>query len=417
MAQCLLTQRERGEFAAQNALFDQGLHVLGELPVVVLAAFQNAHAVADGDQRVGREIVERADFVGVARGEIPVHAAERQVVTKPLDVAAQRLDDGAVFGLFRNFLRGAPKALEHFFAPAVREGGQHLRRGQDGQGFDVLRAALGRHVEFAHRVDLVVEKLDAHGRAQRRPDVENAAAQRELADALDRFRARVAAFDKLFRECVQVKAVAERNVRHRAAQRVGRERSLHQTIDRRDQDWRFSGGKAAQRADALLLPAVGGEHAVAQLPFAREQQAHVLAEQLVQVARHAVCLVFVRADDQKRALCLVPHGSGELRAVHTRKARHGDGRCARVEREQQLAHLGKRCERFIEFVHSLHHAVSLLPQRAKGQIRRSRGGSCPWLSIILLYRLLAKSLCRFFKFWRQKAFSRCNGSVRRSRRR
>lgn len=96
--------------------------------------------------------------------------------------------------------------------------------------------------------------------------------------ALDRFRARVAAFDKLFRERVQVKAVAERNVRHRAAQRVGRERSLHQAVDRRDQDRRFSGGKAAQRADALLLPAVGGEHAVAQLPFAREQQAHVLTE-------------------------------------------------------------------------------------------------------------------------------------------
>ena len=53
MAQCLLTERERGKFAAQNALFDQGLHVLGELPVVVLAALQNAHAVADGDQRVG----------------------------------------------------------------------------------------------------------------------------------------------------------------------------------------------------------------------------------------------------------------------------------------------------------------------------------------------------------------------------
>ena len=207
------------------------------------------------------------------------------------------MDDGAVFGLFRDLLRGAPKALEHFFASAVREGGQHLRRGQDGQGFDVLRAALGRHVEFAHRVDLVVEKLDAHGRAQRRPDVENAAAQRELADALDGFRARVAAFDKLFRKRAQIKAVAERNVRHRAAQRVGRERSLHQTVNRRDQDRRFSGGKAAQRADALLLPAVGGEHAVAQLPFAREQQAHILAEQLVQVARHAVCLVFVRADE------------------------------------------------------------------------------------------------------------------------
>ena len=68
-----------------------------------------------------------------------------------------------------------------------------------------------------------------------------------------------------------------------------------------------------------------------------------------------------------------------------------------------IAHLGKRNERFVEFVHSLRHAVSLLPQRAKGQIRRSRGGSCPWSSVILLYRLLAKSLCRFFKFWRQKS--------------
>ena len=269
------------------------------------------------------------------------------------------------------------EAFEHLFAPAVRERGQHLRRGQDRQRFDVLRAALGREVEFAHRVDLVVKEFDAHRRAERRVDIQNSAAQGELAHTFDRFRARVAAFDKFFRERIQLEAVTEGDLRHRAAQDVGRERALHQRVGRCDQNGRSADGKAAQRADALLLPAVGGGHAVAQLPFAREEKAHILAQQLVQVARHAVRLVFVRADDQKGALRLLPHGGGKLRAVHTRKARHGDGRGARVEREQQLAHLGQRGERFVQLLHSLCHAVSLLPQRANGPIRRGRGGSHP----------------------------------------
>ena len=129
-----------------------------------------------------------------------------------------------------------------------------------------------------------------------------------------------------------------------------------------------------------LLKAVGGGNAVAQLPFARKQETYLLAEKLVQIARHAVRFVFIRADDEKGTLHLLPHGGRELCAVHAREAGHGDGRCARVKREQQLAHLGKRCERFIEFVHPLRHAVSLLPQRAKGPIRRARGGSHPKVS-------------------------------------
>ena len=377
VAQRLLTERKRSKFSAQNALFDQGLHVFGKLPVIVLAALQNAHAVADGDERIGGKVVERADLVGVAGGKITVHAAERQIICKALDVAAQRFYDGAVRRFFLDLLRGAGEALKHFFASAVRERGQHLGRGQDGERLDVLRAALGRKVEFAHRVHLVVEELDAHGRAQGRVNIQNTAAQGELSDALDRFCARVAAFDELFGKCVQIKARTGSDLRHCAVQRVRRQRALHQTVDRGDEDGSLSGGKTTQRADALLLPAVRGGHAVAQLPFAREKKACLLAEQRGQVERHAVCFVFICADDQQRTLRLFAHGGDELRAVHTRKARHGDGRCARVKREQQLAHLGKSGERFIEFVHPLRHTVSLLPQRAKGQTRRVSDESCP----------------------------------------
>ena len=82
------------------------------------------------------------------------------------------------------------------------------------------------------------------------------AAQGELTDTLDRFRARVAAFDELFGKRIQVKARTGSDLRHCAVQRVRRQRALHQTVDRGDEDGSLSGGKTTQRADALLLPAV-----------------------------------------------------------------------------------------------------------------------------------------------------------------
>jgi hypothetical protein len=80
-----------------------------------------------------------------------------------------------------------------------------LGHGQENGLVGVLRAALGDGVEKAHRVELVAEELRAHGVvAGGREDVEDAAAQRELPDALDERRARVARADELFGQLVQV---------------------------------------------------------------------------------------------------------------------------------------------------------------------------------------------------------------------
>ena len=335
--------------------------------MVVFPALQNAHPVAHDGERIGRKIVERADLLRVAGGKIAVHAAKRQVIGKALHVAAQRLHDGAVRGLFLNFLRRAGEAFEHFLAPAGGKRGQHLSRGQDGERLDILRAALGRKVEFAHRVHLVVEKFDAHGRAERRVDIQNPAAQGKLPHALDRFGADVADLDKLSGKGGKVEARADLDLRHRAAQERGRQRALHQRIDRGDEHARFPGGKAAERADALLLPAVRGGDAVAQLPFAREEKACLFAEQRGEVERHAVCLVFVGAEHEKRPLRLLAQRGGELRAVHACKARHGDGTRPRVDVHHQLAHLGQRRERRAELFHPLCHADTSLRNAQKGR--------------------------------------------------
>ena len=88
--------------------------------------------------------------------------------------------------------------------------GRELGRGRDLDALGLPQAALGEGREPAQRLDLDVEHVDADGALLgRRVDVEQAAADRELAAVLDLVDALVAGGDELLRGLVEVEQVAD----------------------------------------------------------------------------------------------------------------------------------------------------------------------------------------------------------------
>ena len=101
--------------------------------------------------------------------------------------------------------------------------GRELGRRRDLDRVGLAERALGERREPAQRVDLDVEQVDAHRLVLgRRVDVEDAAADRELAAVVDLVDALVAARDELRGDLVEVEQVAlAQPERRRAQRRVG----------------------------------------------------------------------------------------------------------------------------------------------------------------------------------------------------
>jgi hypothetical protein len=87
--------------------------------------------------------------------------------------------------------------------------GRELGGGRDSTAVDVAERALGERGELAQRLDLDVEQVDAHGAlGGRRVEVEQLAADRELAAVLDLVDALVAHGREPLRGLVEVDEVA-----------------------------------------------------------------------------------------------------------------------------------------------------------------------------------------------------------------
>ena len=111
--------------------------------------------------------------------------------------------------------------------------GRELGGGRDLDAVGLPQAALGEGREPAQRLDLDVEQVDADGALLgRRVDVEQAAADRELAALLDLVDALVAGGDELLRGLVEVDQVAD--AQHEAVRAQLRVRDLLATARSRE---------------------------------------------------------------------------------------------------------------------------------------------------------------------------------------
>ena len=133
--------------------------------------------------------------------------------------------------------------------------GRELGGGRDLDAVGLPQAALGEGREPAQRLDLDVEQVDADGALLgRRVDVEQAAADRELAAVLDLVDALVAGGDELLGGLVEVEQVADLAARSRAGAASG-PGTFSDSAVARDHDDRLLGalgrvGQRVQRGDA-----------------------------------------------------------------------------------------------------------------------------------------------------------------------
>ena len=128
--------------------------------------------------------------------------------------------------------------------------GRELGRGRDLDALGLPQAALGEGREPAQRLDLDVEHVDADGALlRRRVDVEQAAADRELAAVLDLVDALVAGGDELLRGLVEIEQLAD--AEHEAVRAQLRVRHLLRQRGRGDDDDRLLGavGRVGERVE------------------------------------------------------------------------------------------------------------------------------------------------------------------------
>jgi len=135
------------------------------------------------------------------------------------------------------------------FAHGLRIQRQFARR-QQAERVERLERALAVGIEAAERVDAIIEQVDAHWRVDpHRPDIEQRAAQRELARAADLADAGVTGFDE---------AAAERFDRQRGAA-LEREAARADVVERREPREQAVGGQQQDAAANLRQPRQRGE--------------------------------------------------------------------------------------------------------------------------------------------------------------
>ena len=126
----------------------------------------------------------------------------------------------------------------------------------------VAERALGEGREPAQRLDLVAEQVDPHGPVLgRREQVEQAAADRELAAILDLVDALVAGRDEVQRGLVEVDQLAD--AQHEAVRAQRRVGHLLRQRDRADDDHRRGVSRPAARAARRARRSAGRRGAAA----------------------------------------------------------------------------------------------------------------------------------------------------------
>ena len=270
--------------------------------------------VAEDDERVAAHIVRRRGALGIDEAEVAVGRREGNAALEELAVARERLDERVV-RMLSALLPGderievRKKALES----ARMEARLDLGRRQQERPVEIVGAALRQGVEGAHRVELVAEEFGAdrlvHGG---RPDVEDAAAQGELADALDHRAAGIARVFQLSEKVLKLVGGAGAQKDARGKEDLARHGPEREGLEGDELEARLSLGERAQLPQALLLPAAGDALRIVERQVARRQERRGLAEEGAELRLQPGGRRVVLADHDDRPLRVRGQGGNQV---------------------------------------------------------------------------------------------------------
>ena len=289
--------------AADDAVFHQLLLLLRGAAGECAHLFANALRVVEEENGVLRQIIEcRVRCFGEYR-QIAVDRGEADALAELFAVGLDLVDEA--FGQL-----GAVQSAQQIghtgrkrFAAAVGELRRELTRRRNAQPAEVFGAALGRGIEGADRVDLVAEKFKAHGPRHRRAEnVENAAAEGKLPDALYGIGAQVPKPQKRLREHLRGDLVADGKLEDRIGKGVGRERSQRKCFDRTADGGDRPASEPVKHGEAALLPFAADAFNVVEGELACGEHGVVDAAQRRSVGRKGGGSPFVGGQDGDRAV-------------------------------------------------------------------------------------------------------------------
>ena len=119
---------------------------------------------------------------------------------------------------------------------------------------DRVARALRVDLEVTDRLDRVAEELDAHWLLEvRREEVDDPAAEGEVADLADEVGPRVAVLHEALDECARVDLHARLEPDHTRRERVGRGNAVVERAGRNDEDVDFACEEAREGANLIAL--------------------------------------------------------------------------------------------------------------------------------------------------------------------
>ena len=298
-------------------------HVLRKLLFVRARPLGAASGLVEEDDGLRRDIVEGAGLA-VQKRQVAVEIGQRHGVFELFGVGAEigRERRGELRSAALLIVVGeALDLLCQRRGPAGVEGAQGFDGGQDRALLEPLGAALALHIEEGHGVDVVAPELDAHRLAVGGgEEVEDAAAPRELARALDLGAAPVAAAQQRVLHVLGRDALPVRDREGGLQQGLRRQGALHQARDRGDGQRALPLRQTVERGEALLLALARGGLGGVEHIVAHAEDRDLPAGHGRKVAGEGLGGGVVGADREQRQAERAVQRRGEIGPVHRRQA-------------------------------------------------------------------------------------------------
>ena len=325
-------------------------HIVRDTGVKVASRVAQTRRVLDEHERVFRQIIERSRYFRVNKRHILVRRRERAALAQTFRIALQIFLKLGVL-----LLAAGGNKRQHRFRKSCRAALRECRNGfharQAAQRVALLQTPLTADVEGRNRVDLIVPELHAvRVRRLRRKNVQNAAAHRELARALDLRTALVAGADQTARQLIERCALPRRQRNDRRAQQLGRHGALRRRLHGRDRESRA--GERRERGKTCLLVAARHTGHVRHDQLTGRQNHDLALGKAAQVGGKAVRGVVIVRQHQNRALQVCAERRGEVRLVDGRESDRQHRRFPLFERFLQPFVFIQECYTFCNLRHA-----------------------------------------------------------------